>query len=88
MPLPRVRFTVRRMIVAVAIVALIAGGTRLHILSREYNRRAMRYGAMSAMSRHHLGEPIVGYYADLSEKYERAARYPWLPVAADPPVPD
>jgi hypothetical protein len=27
------------------------------------------------------------YYSDLIRKYERAARYPWLPVAPDPPKP-
>lgn len=28
------------------------------------------------------------YYSSLASKYELAARYPWLPVAPDPPVPD
>jgi hypothetical protein len=28
------------------------------------------------------------YYAALRIKYERAARYPWLPVAPDPPEPE
>jgi hypothetical protein len=28
------------------------------------------------------------YYIDLIQKYERAARYPWLPVAPDPPEPE
>jgi hypothetical protein len=27
------------------------------------------------------------YYSGLIQKYERAVRYPWLPVAADPPKP-
>ena len=27
------------------------------------------------------------YYSELIQKYERAARYPWLPVAADTLVP-
>src|SRR5436309_1037307 len=29
----------------------------------------------------------AAYYAALRRKYERAARYPWLPVAPDPPPP-
>lgn len=29
----------------------------------------------------------VPYYDAMSRKYERAARYPWLPVATDPPEP-
>lgn len=28
------------------------------------------------------------YYAALQAKYERAARYPWLPVEPDPPMPE
>jgi hypothetical protein len=28
------------------------------------------------------------YHAALTAKYERAARYPWLPVAPDPPEPE
>ena len=31
--------------------------------------------------------PIVAYHGKLREKYERAARFPWLPVASDPPGP-
>jgi hypothetical protein len=30
----------------------------------------------------------VHYHSALTEKYERAARYPWLPVARDPPEPE
>jgi hypothetical protein len=28
------------------------------------------------------------YHAQMREKYEHAARYPWLPVAPDPPPPE
>lgn len=28
------------------------------------------------------------HFANLKQKYERAARYPWLPVAPDPPEPE
>ena len=38
------------------------------------------------------GEPIVQTtvcrHAELAQKYERAARYPWLPVTPDPPEPE
>jgi hypothetical protein len=27
------------------------------------------------------------YYRRLRQKYERAARYPWIPVESDPPEP-
>jgi hypothetical protein len=28
------------------------------------------------------------HHASLARKYERAARYPWLPVEPDPPEPE
>ena len=31
---------------------------------------------------------ISGYHAAMARKYERAARYPWLPVEPDPPEPE
>jgi hypothetical protein len=31
---------------------------------------------------------LSAYYRDLEAKYDRAARYPWLPVAPDPPEPE
>jgi hypothetical protein len=34
------------------------------------------------------GEQMSAYHRDLRIKYERAARYPWLPVDPDPPIPD
>jgi hypothetical protein len=30
----------------------------------------------------------IAYHAALKAKYERAARYPWLPIAPDPPEPE
>jgi hypothetical protein len=29
----------------------------------------------------------AAYYATMKQKYDRAARFPWLPVAPDPPRP-
>src|SRR5579871_4762470 len=28
------------------------------------------------------------YYAEMARKYDRATRYPWLPIAPDPPEPE
>jgi hypothetical protein len=33
------------------------------------------------------GEQMAAYHHELRIKYERAARYPWLPVEPDPPPP-
>ena len=30
---------------------------------------------------------FVSYHLELEKKYDSASRYPWLPVAADPPSP-
>jgi hypothetical protein len=40
--------------------------------------------------REHLAQLLrrVEYYSSMKRKYERAARYPWLSVAADPPEPN
>lgn len=31
---------------------------------------------------------VIDYHSQLARKYERAARYPWLPVEPDPPEPE
>ena len=33
-------------------------------------------------------ERQTAYYESMARKYERAARYPWLPVEPDPPMPE
>jgi hypothetical protein len=99
MRLPRLRFTVRRMMVAVAVVALVLGAVALGVRSGEFRNRARYHEVMAA-------SPLLGvkpappvfdpvrytpkwsaYHARLKRKYERAARRPWLFVAPDPPLP-
>jgi hypothetical protein len=108
MKMPRVRFTVRSMMVVVALVALSmwakfqveARRTYFSQLVRQYNDQ--RYKA-SVLAYSGSGGAIMfeermkadavrrakasAYYSDLIRKYERAVRYPWLPVAPDPPKP-
>jgi hypothetical protein len=120
----RPRFTVRRLMIAVLIVAVGIGGTReyqrLREVSREYNLRALRVGGLEAFFRKgaalsheewaagrketdRLGREsgwLVGYYPEPElcwryipyyetrrRNYERAARYPWLPVRPEPAPP-
>jgi hypothetical protein len=104
--LPRPWFTVRRLMVAVAIVAVILGvlvegerrRTRFRELAAKHYDRGMRWfvlfgGGESDYQRKmmRLWEERVGAtvesHANLRDKYERAAHYPWLPVGADPPAP-
>jgi hypothetical protein len=105
MHLPRPRFTLRRLMVAVAIVAIIIGvvvegerrRARFRELAANHYERGMRwfvlFGGESDYQRNmmQLWEervgPTVEYHATLRDKYEQAARYPWLPVGADPTAP-
>ena len=114
MRLPRVRFTVRRMMIAVAVVGTIFGceltrrrwdtfrtmaayhadeerrmrlllsGGFIHEADEEGRRGRMQIGRglerESVRSRR-------WYHAIMWAKYERAARYPWLPGDLDPPKP-
>jgi len=56
-------------------------------------RRIAKYsGAMSRIGAEPPGADAAlnkraEYRAELGRKYERAARYPWLPVPPDPPPP-
>ncbi len=114
MRVPRVRFTVRRLMVVVAVVALAFGIVRLWALRQLYLQKAAEHAGFRAYVlnspdsiRHwefrwtdqRMGQPasypwpagppfvpaITKYHDDMRIKYERAARYPWLPVEPDPP---
>ena len=150
MRVPRVRFTVGRMMIAVAIVALILGAVvlverrrdRFRRLAHQYSledqatmgpiitradalrdpllatkmrdaRDRFRRGSVPLITKddisHDPSMAIIKKYVDamdldrrdiyyrgrcsyyyllLKEKYQYAQRYPWLPVAPDPPPPD
>ncbi len=111
MKLPRVRFTVRRLMVAVAVTGFILGGEairrrwlsyrasvenhaneerRMRLLLREGflhetagdgTRRRWQIGPGGERER--IRERLL-YHSLMKDRYQRAARYPWLPVAPDP----
>jgi hypothetical protein len=103
MRIPRVRFTIARMMVAVAVIALLLGAVA--ILRRRANLQGLAdYHAETARQIRSLhvwtfrpdGPPVdisfedprlADYHEDMAGKYKRAACYPWLPVAPDPPKP-
>jgi hypothetical protein len=100
-PIPRFRFTLRWMMVGVAITALaiIVGrwGAEMIRISRGHERWAMRHGiveryAVEAAAKEAAHRPELtakaAHHASMRQKYERAARYPWLAVEPDPPGPD
>jgi hypothetical protein len=95
------------MMIAVAVVALVAGGvvecqrrrTRFHQLAVSYIQRELQLSVFSYSGpggehrrkqwEAHLRQTVRhrAYYAEMSAKYLRAEKYPWLPVAPDPPPP-
>jgi hypothetical protein len=58
---------------------------RANELSDKYSRGA-QYAGMSREAREQARKQNE-YYLQLNKKYVRAARYPWLPVDPDPPMP-
>jgi hypothetical protein len=50
-------------------------------------RRWAKFIDMQSSDLKHSDE-LIEYHTFLVEKYERAARYPWLPVEPDPPEPE
>jgi hypothetical protein len=88
MTLPRVRFTVRRMMVAVAAVAACSAIVHLVALSRRYERESMVHWLLRMVFEVEGNNRCVAYHERMGEKYDRAARYPFLPVAPDPPEPE
>jgi len=103
MRLPRLRFTVRRLMVAVAILALALTG---------YVGIEKRRARLQRLAQHHWGmvaansvvqadanrtiyrasatlrnRRLAHYHVNLAYKYANASRYPWLPVATDSPEP-
>ena len=107
MKMTRVRFTVRSMMVVVAIVALSmwakfqveARRTYFSQVVRQYYEKGMVASAFAysdpggATMEERMKADAVrrakasAYYSELIQKYEHAARCPWLPVAPDPPEP-
>ncbi len=94
MPIPRM--TTRRWMIVVAVVALIAGMavaiqrrvTFYERLSNHHFRVFHETYPYSSHARDTLKRlRLARYHLDLWDKYRRAARYPWLPVSPDPPLP-
>lgn len=89
MPLPRPRFTVRRMMVAVPIAGVV---TYTGMVVWRIETCAMRADAHarhlnSAYSFKYDSTDLIQWHERMRLKYENAARNPWFPVALDPPEP-
>jgi hypothetical protein len=89
MRLPRPRFTVRRLMVAVAITAV---ATYMGMVAWRIETYAMRADAHarhlnSGHSFIYDSTDLIQWHERMRLKYENAARNPWFPVAPDPPEP-
>jgi hypothetical protein len=89
--------------IAVAVVALVCAATVVLMKRRERFLRtaqehtraflAIEWGDVikaPASERERLGiwnAHVAEWRVEMTRKYRRAARYPWLPVAPDPPMP-
>jgi hypothetical protein len=118
MRLPRVRFTLRRLVIVVAWLAVLMAmgleAARATRRARAYRQLAVSHAAFrdlclgeadayqyafvhraaadhraeTDLARYEAHErALAGHYNALAAKYRRAARFPWLPVEADPPPP-
>jgi hypothetical protein len=119
MRFPRFRFTIRRMMIVVAIVAVLVTAERLRRIRSYRLQKAEDYSAaeqayladvrkfdaqfttpraineafssrriMSLMRSQGRIRKLGEHSGKLKRTYEKAARYPWLPVEPDPPEPD
>ena len=101
MQLPRM--TRRRWMVVVAVAALLLGAVAILRRRAHFQVLADYHAEMARHARFDHGSIIrpngayvhiplaapslVDYHEDMARKYERAARYPWVPVEPDPPEP-
>jgi hypothetical protein len=92
------RMTTRRWMIAVAGFGLAMGGAayavrlahrRAYYHSLAVNLRMAEQSCRSPSYRDAVQDLTAAkHLGQLAEKYERAARYPWLPVEPDPPEPE
>jgi hypothetical protein len=93
MRFPRVRFTVRRVLVAVACIAVLLAVTRPLLRRRDY---CLRMAANHAEAEAHLAAMrslrsainAAPRHAELRSKYQRVAARPWESLPDDPFLPD
>jgi hypothetical protein len=100
----RVRFRLRTLLIAVAVVAFGVAAVRwmhsMDAIATEYQRRAL-WHRMKVADDHALmlrspDDPPSGallerrkaYRSAMAEKWNRAALFPWLAVEPDPPPPE
>jgi hypothetical protein len=87
------RMTTRRWMVAVAIMGIVLGVTierrnRFRKIAAHHRAELMKLvSRMNPFSGDRSWRPLE-WHESMARKYERAARFPWLPVKPDAPGPE
>ena len=101
--MPRLRLSVRLLMVLIAFAAVAMAATVMARRSGEFRALAEEQADAEQLSLSYAdeargptgdrqrvarGEQMAAYHRALRVKYEQAARHPWLPVEPDPPIPE
>jgi hypothetical protein len=81
MRIPRLRFTMRRLIAVVTLSGLASAWAVLWWRSLEYQRRAEMHQRLALFSRR---AEVAVSHSRMASKYWKASQYPWLSVAPEP----
>lgn len=85
MRLPRFRFTIRRMMIGVAMFGVVFGASDM-MRRRDYYLGRYAFHSVTAGKREASGDvQAARYHRRRAYEFSRAARYPWLPIDRDPP---
>ena len=92
MQLPRMQLTIRRMMIAVAVVAVafsipVGLRSRSEALARVSQAHFRAANAVLSAPRGPAGASLFHRHVQLGYRYRSAATRPWLPVEGDPPLP-
>jgi hypothetical protein len=99
MKLPRMRFTVQKMMVIVAVIGLIcfflARSQRLHKTAKFHEKLVLVGSKRVLCTIGPNATPVMAdiptkegwWHQEMKGKYELASKHPWFPVAPDPPEP-
>jgi hypothetical protein len=82
------RMTTRRWMIMIAVVAIVLGAIAIDERRDRFRQLAAYHDRVVQALRPPYVPQVnprrVAYHRDLAAKYERAARYPWLPLEPEP----